>query len=97
MDAIGLLLIILIILIIGAAAMLAYFNSRSESTPPSKPPEPTPSPKPTIPAPEKKEEMNYVTIYEYSPVSDKKRCAYCDGENACSAKVCRICGNDVDG
>lgn len=97
MDSIGLLLTILIILIIGAAAILTYFNSKSESTPAPKPPEPPPSSKPPTPVPEKKVEKNYVTIYAYSLVSNKKRCAYCDGENDYGAKVCCICGSNVDG
>lgn len=87
---------ILIILIIGVVGMLIYLNNRSEPTPTPKPPEPPPSPKPPTPTPVKKEEIKYVTIYEYTSSQYVKRCAYCDGENACSAKICSICGNNID-
>lgn len=87
---------ILIILIIGVVTMLIYLNNRSEPTPAPKPPEPPPSPKPPTPPPAKKEEIKYVTIYEYTSVQHVKKCAYCDGENAYGTKVCRICGNDID-
>jgi hypothetical protein len=41
-------------------------------------------------------EEKYVSIYEYSTAKNMKRCPCCDGENVYGAKICHICGNDIE-
>ena len=65
-----------------------------KSTSPSK--SPTPTVKLSDVALTKEEEQKYVSIYEYTSVQSVKKCAHCDGENKYGAKVCCICGNDID-
>jgi len=95
----------IIFLVLGLFIFIIYVAQKDSSsgsgsaspTPPApvpKPPEPTP--KPPEPTPPKKEEQKYVSIYEYTSVQSVKKCAHCDGENKYGAKVCCICGNDID-
>ena len=95
----------IIFLVLGLFIFIIYIAQKDSSsgselaspTPPApapKPPEPTP--KPPEPTPPKKEEQKYVSIYEYTPLHSVKKCAHCDGENKYGAKVCCICGNDID-
>ena len=81
----------LFIFIIYVAQKDSSSGSRSASPTP-----PAPAPKPPEPTPPKKEEQKYVSIYEYTSVQSVKKCAHCDGENKYGAKVCCICGNDID-
>ena len=54
---------------------------------------PTPEPKPI---PVEKEQLNYVTIYEFNHAKNRKICRYCDGENPMDAYRCGICGEEID-
>ena len=64
--------------------------------PAPKPPAPVPSPSPSGSAPRKNKEQKYISIYEYASLQPVRKCAYCDGENKCDAKICCICGSDID-
>lgn len=92
---------------LGLIALIVYLvkrdvSGRSPDVPPppaadpaSKPPAPTPTPRPSgAVLPQK--EQKYVSIYEYTSMKPVKKCAHCDGENNNDAKVCCICGNDID-
>lgn len=75
-----------------------FITGRLKPKPPKpgpKPAEPPPKPpldppRPIDPAP--KDEDNAVTFYSYSDSAGKKKCPYCDGENANGVGVCEICG-----
>lgn len=79
------------VLIIYVAQKDSSSGSEATPTPPT-----VPTPKPPEPVPPKKEEQKYVSIYEYTSLHSVKKCAHCDGENKYGAKICCICGNDID-
>lgn len=95
MDSAGSFILLIVLGLLGFIIYAAKkdFSTEEEHATPTPPP---PAPKPTDPAPPTKKEQKYITIYEYTSVKNVKRCAYCDGENKYGAKVCRICGNDID-
>ena len=91
---------IILLLVLGIFGFIIDFThkvriTREEHSMPSTP-TPTPMPKSPEPAPSPKRVQKYVSIYEYSSVRNTKNCGYCDGENVCDAKVCCVCGNDID-
>lgn len=87
----------LLLFFVGIICAFVYvIKSSNEEPAPPTPPDPKPTPKPPEPVPVKKEEQKYVSIYEYTSLQSIKRCAHCDGENTYAAKVCQICGNDID-
>lgn len=95
--------VFMLFLIVGSllfvfAYVFAISNDEPKSPTPADPkltPEP-PKPTPPQPTPPQKVEQKYVSIYEYTPCQSMKRCAHCDGENTYDARVCQICGNDID-
>lgn len=92
---------ILIVLIIGVIAVLIYLNTKSKASLEDEMTEPVPESKPPV-MPIVTDsglgviEEKYVSIYEYSTAKNMKRCPCCDGENVYGAKICHICGNDIE-
>ena len=88
----------IIFLVLGLFIFIIYVAQKDSSSGSgsASPTPPAPASKPPEPTPPKKEEQKYVSIYEYTSVQSVKKCAHCDGENKYGAKVCCICGNDID-
>lgn len=88
----------IIFFVLGLLVFIIYVSQKGSSSgsEPTPTPPPVPTPKPPEPAPPKKEEQKYVSIYEYTSLHSVKQCAHCDGENKYGAKICCICGNDID-
>lgn len=89
---------VLLLIVLGLLGFIIYaakkdFSTEEKHTTPTPP---TPAPKPPDPAPPPKKEQKYISIYEYTFTQPVKKCAHCDGENKYGAKVCCICGNDID-
>lgn len=80
----------LLFLFVGAVVFIVYLYRRSENGGASYTP---PSPEPDS---VKKEAQKYISIYKYTSMRPVRKCACCDGENTYGAKVCCICGTDMD-
>lgn len=88
---------VILLFVLGLFAFIIYIAQKDTSTGAEHTtPSPPPAPKPPEPAPSPKTEQKYITIYEYTSTQSVKKCAYCDGENSYGAKVCCICGSDID-
>lgn len=89
---------VILLFVLGLFSFIIYVAQKDSSTGEehTTPSPPTPAPKPPEPAPPPKKEQRYISIYEYTSTQPVKKCAYCDGENANGAKVCCICGSDID-
>ena len=109
MDTYGLLLLtVLSIVSIVIVAVVSGKNRKSSDSAPAPSPAPVPAPSPApVPTPSPVVEHGMHKESEKSTVSapavvifeDTARylrgCPYCDGENALSAKRCRICGEKL--
>lgn len=101
MDTYGLLLLtVLSIVSIVIVAVVSRKNKKSFDSAPAPSPAPVPTPSPVVEHGMHKESEKItvsapaVVIFE-DTARYLRGCPYCDGENALSAKRCRICGEKL--
>lgn len=101
MDTYGLLLLtVLSIVSIVIVAVVSGKNKKSSDSAPAPSPAPVPTPSPVVEHGMHKESEKItvsapaVVIFE-DTARYLRGCPYCDGENALSAKRCRICGEKL--